>query len=112
MTFRHDGDTVNLNVQYVFTSEIYGFVELEGFIFSPSSAGVVVNPVEEKLREAFSGVRSTLIPISSVIRIDEVDDEEAAASSDQVKLVGIDGKASSWSQERSSEESDQSDQKV
>lgn len=55
----------------VYQSDIYGFVVLEALVFDPK-AELVVNPGEEKLRDEFSNVKRSFIPMHSVIRIDEV----------------------------------------
>ena len=58
-------------VREVYSSDIYGFVELRKFVFGKPSQ-VVIDPSEEKLRVEFGDVDSTLVPLHSVIRIDEV----------------------------------------
>ena len=58
-------------VREVYSSNIYGFVELRKFVFGKPSQ-VVIDPSEEKLRVEFGDVDSTLIPLHSVVRIDEV----------------------------------------
>lgn len=58
-------------VREVYTSEMYGFVELRKFVFG-KPAQVVIDPSEEKLRVEFGDVDSTLVPIHAIIRIDEV----------------------------------------
>ncbi|MBX2836997.1 MAG: DUF1820 family protein [Gammaproteobacteria bacterium] len=56
----------------VFQGEMYGFVVLEDLVFDNNST-VVVDPSEEKLKTEFEGVKQTIIPMHSVIRIDEVE---------------------------------------
>ena len=58
-------------VREVYSSEMYGFIELRKFVFG-KPAQVVIDPSEEKLRVEFGDVDSTLVPVHSVIRIDEV----------------------------------------
>lgn len=70
----------NLNQVYevyarsIYQSEMYGFIELEEFVFG-ERAHIVVDPGEEKLKSEFAGVKRSFIPMHSVIRIDEVDKE-------------------------------------
>lgn len=60
-----------LYAEAVRQAEIYGFVEIEGLIFGEASS-VVIDPGEEKLKNEFSGVTRTLVPMHAVIRVDEV----------------------------------------
>jgi hypothetical protein len=54
--------------------DLYGFVEVQEILFEDSSS-VLVDPASERLKAEFKGVERTLIPIHSVIRIDEVERE-------------------------------------
>lgn len=56
----------------VYQSDLYGFIELEGMIFGERTQ-LLVDPAEEKLRNEFSGVKRSLVPMYSIIRIDEVE---------------------------------------
>ncbi len=58
----------------IYQSEMYGFVEVEEFVFGERSQ-VVVDPSEEKLKTEFANVKRSYIPMHSIIRIDEVDKE-------------------------------------
>lgn len=51
---------------------LFGFVEIEEFVFD-ARKGVVVDPAEERLRIEFAGVKKTYVPMHYVLRIDEVD---------------------------------------
>ncbi|MCP3665351.1 MAG: DUF1820 family protein [Gammaproteobacteria bacterium] len=70
--FINQGKVYELYAEAVRQSEILGFLEIEGLIFGESSA-IVIDPAEEKLKDEFSGVSRTLVPIQAVIRIDEVE---------------------------------------
>jgi hypothetical protein len=72
VTFRNDAEVYEVYCQKVGQSEIFGFIEIEGFLFGERSS-VVVDPSEEKLKFEFAGVERTLVPLHSVIRIDAVD---------------------------------------
>ena len=61
----------------VLQGELYGFVILADLVFDNNTT-VVVDPSEEKLKSEFSGVRQTIIPMHSIIRIDEVEKRGAA----------------------------------
>jgi len=43
---------------------------------------ILVDPGEEKLKNEFSGVKRSYIPLQSIVRIDEVDKEGAARISE------------------------------
>lgn len=58
----------------IYQSELYGFIEVEEFVFGERSQ-LLVDPSEEKLKNEFAGVKRSYIPAHSVIRIDEVDSE-------------------------------------
>lgn len=55
----------------VMQGELYGFVVLSELVFDNNTT-VVVDPSEEKLKSEFSGVEQTIIPMHTIIRIDEV----------------------------------------
>ena len=60
---------------------MYGFIEIEGFVFDERS-NMIVDPGEEKLKKEFSSVTRTYVPMHSLIRIDEVEKEGTAKISD------------------------------
>lgn len=59
---------------HVYPSDMLGFLEFEGLIFGERSQ-VLVDPGEEKLAKEFAGVKRSMIPMHSVVRIDEVEKE-------------------------------------
>lgn len=72
VTFLNKGKVYELFVRQVFQSDLYGFIEVEDYVFDEVTQ-VVVDPSEEKLKNEFAGVRRSFIPMQSVIRIDEVE---------------------------------------
>ncbi len=58
----------------IFQSELWGFIEIEEFLFGERSQ-LLVDPSEEKLKGEFAGVKRSYIPMQSIIRIDEVEKE-------------------------------------
>ena len=58
----------------IYQSDMWGFIEVEEFVFGERSK-IVVDPGEEKLKNEFNGVTRSYIPLQSIIRIDEVDKE-------------------------------------
>ncbi|MET0069062.1 MAG: DUF1820 family protein [Candidatus Thiodiazotropha sp.] len=85
VTFLNQGKVYEIFAKTVRQGELYGFVEVEGLIFHETSS-VVVDPSAEKLKEEFSGVHRTRIPIHAVIRIDEVEKSEQGPG----KIIEID----------------------
>ncbi len=72
VTFLNKGKVYELFVRQVYQSDLYGFIEVEEYVFDEATQ-VVVDPSVEKLKNEFAGVRRSFIPIQSVIRIDEVE---------------------------------------
>ncbi|WP_207063356.1 DUF1820 family protein [Motiliproteus sp. SC1-56] len=58
----------------VYQGDLYGFIEVEEFVFG-SRSQMVVDPGEEKLKNTFAQVKRSFIPMHAVVRIDEVDKE-------------------------------------
>jgi len=79
--FYNEGEVYELYARAIFQSEMYGFIELEEFVFG-ERAQVIVDPGEEKLKAEFSGVKRSYIPMQSIIRIDEVEKEGNVKVSD------------------------------
>jgi hypothetical protein len=74
IAFLNQGKVYEVYAKRVQQGELYGFVELVDLLFEESST-VLVDPSTEKLKSEFKGVSRTLVPIHSVLRIDEVEKE-------------------------------------
>jgi hypothetical protein len=72
ISFINQGKVYEVYAETVQQSDLFGFIEIAGLIFDENS-GLVIDPSEEKLKTEFSGVSSTLVPMQSIIRIDEVE---------------------------------------
>jgi hypothetical protein len=72
ITFLNKGKVYEIFVRQVYQSDLYGFIEVEEFVFDERTQ-VVVDPSEEKLKAEFSGVKRSFIPMQAIMRIDEVD---------------------------------------
>lgn len=72
VTFRNDAELYEVYCQKVGQSDLFGFIEIAGFLFGERSS-LVVDPSEEKLKIEFAGVERTLVPLHAVVRIDTVD---------------------------------------
>jgi hypothetical protein len=72
--FYNQGEIYEIYARDIYQSEMYGFVEVEEFVFKEGE-NVIVNPGEEKLKNEFSGVKRSFIPMQAIVRIDEVERE-------------------------------------
>ena len=72
--FHNQGQIYDVYVRGIFNSDVFGFVELENFVFR-SETQVVIDPAEDKLRQEFESVRRVFIPMHAIVRIDEVEKE-------------------------------------
>lgn len=75
--FYNNEEVFEIYATHVFPSEMYGFVEVEQLLFGERSQ-LLVDPSEEKLKNEFSGVSRTYIPMNAIVRIDEVEQEGIA----------------------------------
>tara|TARA_B110000116_G_scaffold184972_1_gene160320 strand:- start:133 stop:468 length:336 start_codon:yes stop_codon:yes gene_type:complete len=71
------GEIYELYAKSIFQSELYGFIEVEEYLFDQNTT-IVVDPSEEKLKNEFKGVERSYLPIGSILRIDEVDKKGSA----------------------------------
>ncbi|WP_419533275.1 DUF1820 family protein [Endozoicomonas sp.] len=72
--FQNQGEVFEIYARQIFQSELWGFIEVEEFVFGERSQ-LLVDPGEEKLKAAFEGVKRSYIPLNTIIRIDEVEKE-------------------------------------
>ena len=79
--FLNQGQVFEVYARAIYQSELYGFIEVEEFLFGERTQ-VIVDPSEEKLKGEFAGVKRSYIPMHSVVRIDEVEKEGACKVSD------------------------------
>jgi hypothetical protein len=89
--FHNQNKVYELYAKAIYQSEMYGFIEVEDYVFGERSQ-LIVDPGEEKLKNEFSGVARSYIPMHSIVRIDEVEKEGVG------KIVeGVDGGTSNVS---------------
>ena len=72
ITFLNKGKVYEVFAKQVYQRDLYGFVEVEDYMFDAKTQ-MVVDPSEEKLKAEFNGVKRSFIPIQAIIRIDEVE---------------------------------------
>ena len=74
ITFSNQGKLYELYANEVSNSNLLGFIEIESLVFGEKTS-LVVDPSEEKIKTEFEGVGRTYVPMHSVLRIDEVDEQ-------------------------------------
>jgi hypothetical protein len=79
--FQNGNQVFEVFARQIYQSDMWGFIEVEEFVFGERSR-IVVDPGEEKLKNEFNGVKRSYIPLQAIIRIDEVDKEGSGKVSD------------------------------
>ena len=69
--FVREGKVWEVYAKKVTHGGLFGYIELEDFVFGERSS-VVVDPGEEKVKAEFAGVKRTWLPMHAVLRVDEV----------------------------------------
>lgn len=72
--FQNANQVFEVFARQIYQSDMWGFIEVEEFVFGERSQ-ILVDPSEEKLKNEFAGVKRSYIPMQAIIRIDEVDKE-------------------------------------
>ena len=70
--FLNQGQVFEMYAKQIYQSDLWGFLEIEEFVFGERTQ-VVVDPSEEKLKAQFEGVTRSFVPMHSIVRIDEVE---------------------------------------
>ncbi|MBT3145426.1 DUF1820 family protein [Neptunomonas phycophila] len=89
VVFLNQDKVYEIFVKNVYQSDMWGFIEIEDFIFG-SRSDVLVDPSEDKLKQQFEGVNRSYIPMQAIVRIDEVKKEGVA------KITDIKGNVSAF----------------
>ena len=79
--FYNQNQIFEVYARAIYQSEMYGFIEVEEFVFGERSQ-VLVDPSEEKLKSEFASVKRSYLPMHSIVRIDEVEKEGAVKVTD------------------------------
>ena len=79
--FQNGNQVFEVFARQIYQSDMWGFIEVEEFVFGERSK-ILVDPSEEKLKNEFNGVTRSYIPLQAIIRIDEVDKEGSVKISD------------------------------
>lgn len=72
VVFLNQGQVYEIHARSVGQGDLFGFVEIGQLVFGEKSS-IVIDPTEDRLRNEFSGVGRTYIPLHSIVRIDQVD---------------------------------------
>ncbi len=97
ITFSNFEAIYEVYVRKVSESEMFGFLEIEDFVFGENTS-LVVDPSEERLKLEFSTVKRAFIPMHSVFRIDEVNKQgvskvrDKTAESNKVSMFPVPNK--------------------
>ena len=71
VVFLNNGKVYELYARGVASSGLWGFIEVSQLVFE-TTAGLVVDPTEEKMRQEFEHAKVLHLPIQSVFRVEEV----------------------------------------
>jgi hypothetical protein len=67
----NQGKVYEVYARKVSQGRLFGFIEIEELVFGERST-VVLDPGEERIKSEFQGVKCTMLPMHSILRIDEV----------------------------------------
>lgn len=79
--FQNGNQVFEVFARQIYQSDMWGFIEVEEFLFGERSQ-ILVDPSEEKLKNEFASVARSYIPLHSLVRIDEVEKEGVSKISD------------------------------
>jgi len=69
--FVNQGKVYEVYARKVSQGRLFGFIDVEELVFGERSS-VVLDPGEERIKSEFTGVKCTMLPMHSILRIDEV----------------------------------------
>ena len=69
--FVNQGKVYEVYARKVSQGRLFGFIEIEDLAFGERTT-LVVDPGEERIKSEFAGVKCTMLPMHSILRIDEV----------------------------------------
>lgn len=75
-----------LYVHQVYSADMWGFVVLEDFAFGHHT-DILIDPSEDRLKQEFSGVKRSFVPMQAIIQIDEVEARGKAKITDAKGVV-------------------------
>lgn len=84
VSFHNNGKVYQLHVQRLAQGDLYGFIEMSDLLFGEHTS-VVIDPAEDRLKSEFAGVQRLMLPLHTIIRIEEVEKRG------QNKILDMDG---------------------
>ena len=87
--FQSQGKSYEVLAREVGQSDFFGFIEVRELVFGEKSQ-VLVDPTEDGLRQEFEETKRIIIPMHSIVRIDELDRQSRA----RARVVSLPGGAS------------------
>jgi len=84
--FVNQGKVYEVYARKVSQGRLFGFIEVEELVFGERTT-VVLDPGEERIKSEFTGVKCTMLPMHSILRIDEVKKQG------QAKISALEGGA-------------------
>ncbi len=81
VTFLNAGRVYEIYAKDVASSALWGFIEIGGLLFDVNE-GLVVDPVEERLKDEFGATRRLHLPMQAIVRIEEVEKKGTSAIRD------------------------------
>jgi hypothetical protein len=82
--FVNQGKVYEVYARKVSQGRLFGFIEVEELVFGERSS-VVLDPGEERIKNEFTGVKCTMLPMHSILRIDEVKKQGVS------KIIALEG---------------------
>ena len=79
--FVNQGKVYEVYARKVGQGRLFGFIEVEELVFGERTT-VVLDPGEERIKSEFAGVKVTMLPMHSILRIDEVKKQGVSKVSD------------------------------
>ena len=71
VVYSYQNKVQEIMVKQIYTSDLYGFIEIEEFMPDYNKT-LIVDPKREKINQEFAQVRRSYIPIQHILRIDEI----------------------------------------
>ncbi|MCB1171159.1 MAG: DUF1820 family protein [Leptospiraceae bacterium] len=87
--FMNQGKSYEILAREVEQSDLFGFLEIRQLVFGEKST-VLVDPTEDGLRKEFEDTKRIILPLHSIVRIDELDRQSRA----RARVVSLPGGAS------------------
>src|SRR3990167_4952088 len=70
---------------------LMGFIEVEELVLNDVKSAILVDPEEEKLRAEFKGVKRSYIPMHTILRIDELMQEDTTTRKSKLSVISGSG---------------------